>query len=285
MIDLHIHTRLSIGENNVNEMLELIKEANLDVYSITDNEHCLAYNDFDMAKHPSLVTGVIFTTSIDGLLIDIIGYEVNPLIINNFYFEKYSKVNIEKQETQLLDKLIQIMKKNKFEVSEDIQLTLVEKGISKKLVYYDALKNNEDFPFLSYREFYRNGLSNPFSKFFLNEATTYPSLKEVLSVIKNAGGKAFLGHPYEYGVKVDSLIEKLVEEGVEGIEVFHPSCALRQSLKLINICKDNKLLASGGSDYRKARYHIPIGINVHPKLFDSKCFEWLNKYTQKQVDI
>lgn len=280
MIDLHLHTRLSIGEYNVHEMLEVVKDLDIEIFSITDNEHCLAYTDFDMAKYPNLVTGTIFTTSIDGLIINIIGYEVNPSIINQFYFQKNSKVNIEKQEYQFFDRLIKIMKDNKIKLSDDIQLSLVEKGISKKLVFYDAQKNNPDFPFTSYYEFYRNGLSNPYSTYFLNEGKSHPSLKEVLDVIKKAGGRAFLAHPYEYGVEVDTLIDKLVIEGIDGIEVFHPSAAMRQSLKLIEICKENNLRASGGSDFRKKRYHIPIGISVHQRLFKAKCFDWLNKYIQ-----
>lgn len=278
MLDLHIHSRLSIGEYNVHELLEIVEDLNLEIFSITDNDSCLAYTDFDMKKYPNLVTGVIFTTSIDGLLINIIGYEVNPLIINNFYFEKYSKVNIEKQEYQFFDQLIKIMKDNNITLSADIQLTLVEKGVSKKLVYYDAKKNNEDFPFTSYYDFYRNGLSNPFSSFFINEGVIHPTLKEILAVIKKAGGKSFLAHPYEYGVRVESLIDKMLDFGIDGVEVFHPSAAIRQSLKLIDICKENNLLASGGSDFRKSRYQIPIGINVHPQLFNAKCFDWLKKY-------
>lgn len=284
MIDLHLHTRLSIGEYNVKEMLKMVEDSKLDVFSITDNDHCLGYNDFDMTKYPNLITGVVFTTSIDGLIINIIGYEVNPLIINQFYFEKYSKINIEKQEIQFFDKLVKIMHNNNIKLSDDIQLSLVEKGISKKLIFYDALKNNPDFTFSSYSDFYRNGLSNPFSSFFLNEATIHPSLDEILAIIKKAGGKAFLGHPYAYGVKVEDLIEKLVDKRIDGIEVFHPSAALRQSLKLIDICKENNLLASGGSDFRKSRYHIPLGVNISQKLFEADCFEWLYKYTQKPLN-
>ena len=285
MIDLHLHTKLSIGEYNVEEMIEIIKSKDLDIFSITVNDHCLAYTDFDMSKHPNLVTGTIFTTSIDGLLINIIGYEVNPSIINKFYFNKYSKINIEKQEYQFFDQLIKIMKSNDIKLSENIQLSLVEKGVSKKLIFYDAQKNNPDFPFNTYSDFYRNGLTNPYSRFYLNESDINPSLKEILNTIKKAGGKAFLAHPYEYGVNVDKLIDKLVIEGIDGIEVFHPSAAMRQSLKLIEICKENNLRASGGSDFRKSRYQIPIGINVHRKLFEAKCFDWLNKYLQKDNNI
>ena len=284
MIDLHIHTKQSIGEYNVQEILALVKEKDLDIFSITDNDNCLAYNNFDMAKYPNLISGVIFTTSIDGLLINIIGYEVNPSIINSFYYEKYSKANIENREYQFFDKLVKIMNDNNIKLSDNIQLSLVEKGISKKLVYYDAEKNNPDFPFLDYNDFYRNGLSNPFSPFFLNEASMHLSYKEIFDVIKKAGGLVFLAHPYEYNVKVEPLIDRLIIEGIDGIEVFHPSAAMRQSLKLINICKENNLRASGGSDFRKSRYLIPIGISVHSKLFKAKCFDWLNKYRQTTSD-
>lgn len=283
MIDLHIHSRLSIGEYKSNELLDIIEEKKLEVFSITDNEHCLAYSDFDMSDYPNLVTGSIFTTSIDGLIINIIGYEVNPLIVNNFYFDKYGKVNIEKQEYKFFDQLIQIMKDNNVKLSDNLQLSLVEKGISKKLVFYDALKNNPDFQFASYNDFYRNGLSNPFSPFFLDEAIIHPSLDEILTLIKKAGGLAFLAHPYEYAVKVDTLVESLADRGIDGLEVFHPSAALRQSLKLMDLCKKHNLHASGGSDFRKSRYHIPIGVNVHPKLYERNCFKWLNKYKQKDL--
>ncbi len=74
---------------------------------------------------------------------------------------------------------------------------------------------------------------------------------------------------------------KLVDRGIDGLEVFHPSAALRQSLKLIDLCRKHNLHASGGSDFRKSRYHIPIGVNVHPKLFKRDCFKWLNKYKQE----
>lgn len=278
MIDLHLHSRLSIGENNVCELLQLVKEKQIEVFSITDNDHCLSYSDFDLSAYKNLVTGSIFTTSIDGLQINIIGYEVNPAVINDYYFLRYSTINIESQESQFFEKLLLLMKENNIKVSDDLRLSLVEKGISKKLVYYDVLKNNPDFEFQSYRDFYRNGLSNPFSPYYINEASLHPSLNEILELIKSAGGKAFLAHPYEYGIKVEGLIDKLILEGIDGLEVFHPSAALRQSLKLVDICKKNNLLASGGSDYRKSRYQIPIGINVHPKIFQSAPFEWLNKY-------
>lgn len=278
MIDLHVHTRLSIGEDSPSQIIEKITNKNIDVFSIIDNEHCLAYNDIDMSKYPNLLSGTIFTTAIDGLIINIIGYEVIPSIINDFHYQNFGKANIEKVEYQLFDTLIKIMEKNEIKLSDDIQLSLVEKGVSKKLVYYDAVKNNPDFPFFTYTDFYRNGLSNPYSEYFLNESELLPSLKTVFDLIKKAGGKIFLAHPYEYNVNVDTLIDKLIPLGLDGIEVFHPSAALRQSLKLIDICEENNLLASGGSDFRKSRYQIPIGVNVKKEVFKLKSFKWLNKY-------
>lgn len=276
MIDLHIHSKYSIGELSVDEILEQTQDLRL--FSIVDNDHCLAYNNLDLKDYPQMITGTVFTTTIDSQIINILGYEVNPKMINDFYYNHYGKDAIEKIEYKLFDALIQIMEKNNIVLSDDIQLTLVERGVSKKLVYYDAKKNNEDFPFLTYQNFYRDGLSNPFSDYFLNESEMLPNIKDVIDIIKQSGGLVFLAHPYEYGIKVDPLIEKLIPLGLEGIEVFHPSAAIRQSLKLIDICESNNLHASGGSDFRKARYHIPIGINTHHNMLDMNCFKWMKKY-------
>lgn len=277
MIDLHIHSKYSIGELTVDEIIE--KTRGLELFSIVDNDHCLAYNNLDLVNHSNMISGVVFTTAVDSQLINIIGYEVNPKVINDFYYEHYSKEIIEKNEYKLFASLISIMEKNKMKLSDDIQLSLVEKGVSKKLVYYDAVKNNEDFPFLSYHNFYRDGLSNPFSDYFLNESELLPSIEVIFDIIKKAGGLVFLAHPYEYGVNVDTLIKKLIPLGIEGIEVFHPSAAVRQSLKLIEICEKEGLHASGGSDFRKARYHIPIGINTHHNILEMEPFKWLKKYS------
>lgn len=281
MIDLHIHTRLSSGEFNASELIEMAKDKDLKVFSFVDNDHCLSYTDIDLVEHKNLVTGVEFITSIDSQLINIIGYEVNPSIINKFYYENYSKEKIEKIEYKLFDSLIKIMNKNNMKLSEDIQLSLVERGVSKKLVFHDAQKNNEDFPFLNYHNFYRDGLSNPFSDYFLNESELLPTVETIIDIIKEAGGLVFLAHPYEYGVSVEHLIDKLTPLGLDGVEVFHSSAAVRQSLKLINICEANNLSASAGSDFRKSRYHIPLGIQTHHNISSKDCFKWLNKYIEE----
>ncbi|NLC34231.1 MAG: hypothetical protein GX760_03075 [Erysipelothrix sp.] len=276
MIDLHIHSKLSSGELTVDEIFEKAKK--LEVFSIVDNDHCLAYENIDLVKHDNLVSGVVFTTVIDGLLIDIIGYEVNPKIINNFYYAHYTKEAVEKNEYKLYDQLQKVMHKNNIVLGDDLQLTLVEKGISKKLVYFNAKKNNPDFPFLNYNNFYRNGLSNPFSDYFIDESESLIPLKDIVNLIKEAGGLVFLAHPYEYGVNVDDLIQKLIPLGLDGLEVFHTKAAIYQSLKLLDIAEHYNLYASAGSDFTKARYYYPIGINLHFNTLNTAPFRWLSKY-------
>lgn len=282
MIDLHIHSKLSNGELSVDEILG--KSQDLDIFSITDSEHCLAYKDINLLEHEKLVTGVIFTSSIDGMLINLIGYEVNPTIINNYYYENNSKEVIEKNEYKVFQSLQDIMKNNGMTLSEDLQLSLVEKGISKKLVFFNAQKHNENFPFLNYHNFYRNGLSNPFSDYFLDEREMHPSIDTVFNLIKDAGGLVFLAHPYEYEVNVDTLIDKLIPYGLDGLEAFHPSAAVRQSLKLLDICEKYNLYASAGSEFRKARYHYPLGVNLHHNIFDLDSFKWLKKYSNLEKE-
>lgn len=60
------------------------------------------------------------------------------------------------------------------------------------------------------KEFFRKGLSNPESEWFLDEGRTYPKLNDVINLIHKADSIAFLAHPYEYGFEnFDDLFETI----------------------------------------------------------------------------
>lgn len=77
--------------------------------------------------------------------------------------------------------------------------------------------------------------------------TKYPDVKEVFEEIHGAGGIAVLAHPAFFD-NFDE-IDKYIEMGLDGIEVWHPSATEAQIELLSGICKKNKLLMTGGSDF------------------------------------
>lgn len=75
----------------------------------------------------------------------------------------------------------------------------------------------------------------------------YPDCHEVLAEIHEAGGIAVLAHPFEY----DSIrvMEELTREGLDGVEVYHPSADAEKTEFLLGYAHKNGLLVTGGSDF------------------------------------
>ena len=72
-------------------------------------------------------------------------------------------------------------------------------------------------------------------------------VKEVIDAIHGAGGIAVLAHPYKYN-SVPGL-DRYVEYGINGIEVWCPSSSEEQQKDMLDYAKSHKLLAIGGSDF------------------------------------
>ncbi len=76
----------------------------------------------------------------------------------------------------------------------------------------------------------------------------YPDVREVIDLIRSAGGLVVLAHPYVYD-SVD-LMHELTDEGLlDGIEVWHPSNDEERISVLKNFAQTHNLLMTGGTDF------------------------------------
>lgn len=278
MFDLHMHTSLSDGHVSVDDLLADITKNNLEKYAITDHNHCLAYNAFTPEEHPNLIIGTEITTSYQGYIVEVLGYHVNPAIINAWYEDFYQENNMRKNELHLFNKLKKIARKNGYVLSDDVHMPEIVKGISKKTIYTDLVEQNTDFPFPTYKAFFRQGLSIPTHDFFLNEAETYPELQDVIQIIHQAGGIAILAHPHEYGLEVkerEALYAHFKQLGGNGIEAFHPSASYRDALEILNYCGKNGMVSSGGSDFHRYDREVPIGVHLSAETVENPAFMWI----------
>ncbi len=65
-----------------------------------------------------------------------------------------------------------------------------------------------------------NKLFNKESESNILVTPKYPDIEEVVGAIHDAGGIAVPAHPYRYDIEP---IPRLIECGIDGIEVWHPS--------------------------------------------------------------
>lgn len=287
MIDLHIHTNLSDGICSIEEVMEMAGKCGLDYISVTDHNHALAFENENLSKLGTfkghIIPGCEIATSYEGFIIEILGYGINPSVINSWYREFYSDDNIKRNETFLFNKLKELCKKEKLRLEDGLSLGQIKKGCSKKVIYQSLIKFKENMDALeldSYHHFFRSMLSNPQHPLFLNEAETYPQLKEVVDLIHSAGGLAFLAHPFEYGFD-DTLdtLDKIVRlVSLDGVECFHPSANIEEGNDLADFCRSHALYMSGGSDFHNFKRATRIGFSSdNQPICNELILPWVNE--------
>jgi predicted metal-dependent phosphoesterase TrpH len=79
-----------------------------------------------------------------------------------------------------------------------------------------------------------------------HEKKVHLSPQSAFRIISDAGGLSFIAHP---GNIRENLLKDLIESGVDGIEVVHPSHSSLQQRFYRGIVNSYFLLECGGSDY------------------------------------
>ena len=276
MIDLHMHTTYSDGTDTVKELLEKAEFLGLEVISITDHNTCKAYfemKNFNVKEiyKGDIIVGCEFTTSFDNRLIEVLGYGFDYKNINKYLEEFYSDELVNKRTNilynRLLDKIKELDLEFHLEIVRDKKFAneFFERGIYEELVKYENNKEKlKEDVWASFSNFYRKGLTNPKSKLFINHAEFKPSIKEIVKLIHENGGIAFLAHPYQYKfIDTENFLDKLYNEvAIDGVECFYTTFSEEQTNYLLDFAKKRNLLISGGSDYHgtnKENHNLGVG--------------------------
>lgn len=274
MIDLHIKTSLSTGQIGTLKLLETVDEADIKYFSITDKNHAFAYNLIDLKAYPNLITGTSINTYFNGRPIDLICYDIDTKIVNKWYDERYSVEKIEWIEHDRKDQIVEMLKSKSFEINEDYP-RYNKLGISIKQIFADLIEKYPEFIYKNERDFRLYGLNNPDSEYYIDQTVYLPELEEVITLINKAGGKMFLSHPFEYRTDVGELLQMVLDKNLDGVEVYHASISVLDSLKLIDFCEATNKLASIGSGFIGNEELIPLGVHLDEEVLNKECFDWI----------
>ena len=100
---------------------------------------------------------------------------------------------------------------------------------------------------LDLREAFEKYLGNGRSAFVAKEKLP---MSEAIGLIQSAGGLAVLAHPAQTGTR--ERVAALVADGLDGVEVLHPSHSWDDSQRLDALVNEFHLVRSGGSDWHGA---------------------------------
>lgn len=271
MIDLHTHTTYSDGTDNLITLLKNAEKANLNVLSITDHVTCKAYNELrqiDVKQYfnGKIITGCELYSTIEGQTIELLGYNIDTDIFNEILPKLYfSEAEDNKWQAEKLLKLCKnmgiILDYDNITINYDTEFC--GDVILDEIVKYPENKKffDDEQSWLDSNVFYRVCMTNSKSKFFIDKSSFYPTIDKVVDLIKNAGGLVFIPHIFIYRENSMKFFDILTKNyKIDGFECYYSLFTNKQNKFLLDYCKQNNLLVSGGSDYHgKNKPRLSIG--------------------------
>lgn len=291
MVDLHMHTKNSDGTDTTEEILNKCETLKLDIISITDHDTCKSYDDMKKINVKSIFKGEIIlgcelTTSYKGRVIEILGYGVNPDVINGWKDKYYTPQKKLAKRHYVANNLIAILDKLGIQINK-AKIDYSQASCEREIYNLLAKEREKAESILglhlmeSVKNFYRDGVANPESYLYVDTTMFTPGVEEVLKIINKAGGKSFLAHPYQYAFDdtFEFLEEFTSEYKLDGVEAFHSSFTLDEMNKLYKWANAKELLVSGGSDYhgtKKPEISLKTGCN-NLFLLEDVVTSWYKK--------
>ncbi|MCR5207875.1 MAG: PHP domain-containing protein [Eubacterium sp.] len=243
--DLHCHTKLSDGSVGIEDLIVIAHKSGIDTIAITDHD-CIAgtVRGQVIGKRygVTVVTGVELSSfdSEAGKKVHLLSYLADSPDRLEAICRKTSVARKRAGQIMMLKVAARFPITNEFIINHASGSTnLYKQHIMHALM--DA--GYADKPF---GELY-NTLFTPESETNVLAPTKYPGIEETINEIHGAGGIAILAHPGKFD-NFDE-IEKYIELGLDGIEVWSPFNTPEQTEMLTELCKKKKLLLTGGSDF------------------------------------
>ena len=280
-----------------------------DIYSVMGSiREDKSYNPseiLEMLENLKLIKGVELITSYNGVVIEVLGY--------NFDLEKMED-EIVRLKTTVKEKPYEALYKgfnkiidekglvfDKSALDEAYQKIKIEgKGGVVGPFFTELYAHEENRKLLKYRDengeekeadtlklFINKHLYNKESELFVDMSSTRPSYKDTIDAIHRAGGQAFLAHAGRYKDKmpVEEYIDDMIEQGLDGLEVFYPDHSYELREFLLQKVREHEIKASGGSDDHhsiKEGIQYQTGRVAIPDIPETK---WMQETAQKGKDF
>jgi predicted metal-dependent phosphoesterase TrpH len=238
--DLHTHTFYSDGFYSPEDLVNKAHAKQIEQLSITDHDNVNGISEAMECAEKfgiEIIPGLEISSDIRDTEVHILAYFIDPQneelahYLNFFREERYKRA-------------IRIVKK--------LNILGLEIGIDDVLKF--AKNSAIGRPHIAQALLAKGQVKSffeAFYKFIGNHAPAYErkvhlSPQSAFKIINDAGGLSFIAHP---GNMPEILIKELIDAGVDGIEVVHPSHSPEQTRFYRGIVNEYFLLECGGSDF------------------------------------
>jgi predicted metal-dependent phosphoesterase TrpH len=239
-VDLHMHTNYSDGQHSPEELIIKVKEAGIDMISITDHDTVDGIDEgveFGQQKGIEVIPGLEISSDIKDREVHILGYFFDPKNRELEEYLKFFRAERIKRAARIAEKLNALgLEINLDDIMEVAKNSAVGRPHIAKAMVKKGLVSNY---FEAFSKYIGNGCP-------AYERKVHVSPRSAFKIISDAGGLSFIAHP---GNLPDVIMVELIEAGLDGIEVIHPSHLPHQIKHYRGIVNEYFLLESGGSDF------------------------------------
>lgn len=245
--DLHLHSNHSDGSNKTNELVELIKQAGLEAFALTDHDTIDGVIEIEkyVPDNIRFIKGIELTCLAGTVKCHILGYNCNPH--DKTLNELISKGKVLRRKK--LEARIEYLKDKWGIVLTKEELDWLYTRTSPVKTHFANILVNRKLSDdnVSAMKKYLDGCHTPNTRFDGQEA---------INAIKASGGIPIWAHPLggegEVHLKAEEFIPKLKimqSFGIQGLECYYSRYSMEEIEYLIGVAKENNLLITGGSDF------------------------------------
>lgn len=243
--DLHCHSKISDGSLDVTEILALAQQSGLSAISITDHDSVDGANT-------AVVAGKRFGIQI-----------IHGIEMSAKDHSRNRKVHILGYLCDSPDRLegmcLRINNSRRAAAKEMVSKVLRYYPIVPETIARHASGSTNVFKQHIMHALIEAGYTDSifgdvFRKLFSSEGgcayvpVAYPDVREVIDLIRSAGGLVVLAHPYVYD-SIDLMHDLDAEGLLDGIEVWHPSNDDERVATLKDFAQEHSMLMTGGTDF------------------------------------
>lgn len=259
-IDLHIHTTASDGTDSPRQVVELAASLGLRAIAITDHDSVSGIAPAQKAGQAlgvEVVPGIEISADYKGNRAHILGFFIDPEspalgpVVNWAVNERDSRN----------EKIVAAMAADGFDISLE--------GLRR--AYPDAVLGRPHMAEWLLQRGYVASVKEAFDRYLADGRPYYRPrermpMAQAMEAIAQAGGRAVLAHPFQYGydeTERRAFLRAGVEAGCAGFEAYYSEHGPEETAWLLARAREYGLAVSGGSDYHGSRKpHIRMGSGI-----------------------
>ncbi|MCI7737306.1 MAG: PHP domain-containing protein [Clostridiales bacterium] len=243
-VDLHLHSTASDGTLAPGALVRRAAEEGFTMLALTDHDNVDGIGEAQAAAQEAgirLVPGVELSCGAQKE-IHILGYGIDTQNGPLLAFSRHRREEREARARKMVERLAQAgMTVSLSRVHELARGVVARPHVARALVEAG----------------YASSVSDAFDHFLVPGKCGYVPKEEVrvaqaVALIHGAGGVAVLAHPMQLklgDMALDALVCEWKGQGLDGLEVYHPSAQNNHAAMLLRLARREGMLVTGGSDF------------------------------------